>query len=686
MGKQCTFTGQIKKRNRAEPSKQKQLIQSQDKANDDGPLNKSGNSEGVNSNTGINLERSPQKWQSMSLTSADVPLNSSFNISSPRTSHELSLLELPISRNGMEAVDDWQTHFQRYYAERPGDLSNNPRLEPSTSISLAQVGPMQDISEAITPGMHNYSWDAFFSGSPVNNRNPLQTTEWSPERSPHNHSHDASSIGSSEIGVNKWDSFFLRRRLLGRYDTFNLSQMSITRASEGLLPTLEESSADSAFRAELYNILAPSIGERLLSVFWVHLYCYVPIFSKSIYSKYKDNPLQSFRPCQLAAIYILAIEQWSFDEELCVQSYASDTRERLFKFVMDQIHREMSKPTLSTFQACLCILHGCKNIELPFQWSLMSATVSIAQTLCLHLDSTGLDLPPAEVRLRRRCWWAMYAHETMFSLGCGCASHVKSTEFNVPIINEMDFASDRSTQARCAHFIQLVRLTVIMEPINNRLFSLKTVSTDEDLREEILVPLRDKLRKWNKKLPPQLALAEYEVPYHQPNGNPTLHLAYHVAEIALFYHELQHSEHWLKVRSEALEYMKQITSFIADLRPRHCQAFWHCWSRSSLVVVGQFVIHLLATASTIEEAVMVKKVVDGWRYALAIQSRVFDVMSPAMFALDSLYHSGLHNVLNFSPNIKSALREDWLKTRKLDLTSCSNDDPGRFQRHAQTQK
>ena len=427
--------------------------------------------------------------------------------------------------------------------------------------------------------------------------------------------------------------------------------------------TKSNSEAKSRLHMELYKIISPNIAARLVDLFWFNLYVYLPIISKSLYLGVTAAELDAINPYFLAAICHLSMDFWSLDEELCVQLPERDLSERLYGWALAQFYGNLHAPEFATFQTALCLLQSRRETSVAFQWNLVSAVSAMAQTLGLNLDPTLWQLSPAEIRLRKRCWWSLQIHEKMLCVIVGQRSLIKEDEHDIPQIGASEFGVDANSKAISQHFIEMARFAMLLDKIEVRLHSLQAYD-DITHKLQLIRKLQIELRTWYAELPPAIQLAEYVIPYHQPNGNPSLHLAYYLAEVNILQVALHLGLLDNSLRSEAVVLSKKIVSFVCDFKPRHCQAFWHSWSRPAFTATGNFMMELLASANNIQEAKQARNIIDQWRSVLSWQSRVFDKLNMAMLAVDTVYHNGFTRTFNVIENGLSTDKIVELKSRK----------------------
>jgi hypothetical protein len=148
------------------------------------------------------------------------------------------------------------------------------------------------------------------------------------------------------------------------------------------------------------SIVAPH-GKALVHLYFRIIHPSFPIMDKKVFLEKYERTYREFTPPILAAVYILALNWWSYTPEL-VNLPKPDARklERLVpKFMSDVLNR----PKLSTVQAGLLLLQRPDGDS----WALTGQLVAVAQNLGMHLDCERWKIPEWERTLRKRlaCEW-----------------------------------------------------------------------------------------------------------------------------------------------------------------------------------------------------------------------------------------------------------------------------------------
>jgi len=154
-------------------------------------------------------------------------------------------------------------------------------------------------------------------------------------------------------------------------------------------------------------IISPH-GKALVDLYFRIVFPSFPILHKAVYLEKYSRSYREFSPPLLAAVYLLALHYWTYDDKLS-KSKKPDVQELEIlarKALGDTIHR----PKLSTVQAGLLLLQhtDTDSAELTAQ------LVSVAYGLGLHLDASEWDIPSWEKGLRKRLGWGLYMQYVKF--------------------------------------------------------------------------------------------------------------------------------------------------------------------------------------------------------------------------------------------------------------------------------
>lgn len=387
-------------------------------------------------------------------------------------------------------------------------------------------------------------------------------------------------------------------------------------------------------------------GRSLINLYFRIVHPTFPVLHKRVFlEKYARSP-REFSPPLLAAVYMLALNWWSYGGAALALLPPPDKarlEEVAFRAWPDVVHR----PKLSTIQAGLLLLQRPEGGS----WALTTQVVGLAQDLGLHLDCADWRVPAWEKGLRRRLAWAVYMQDKWGSLVHGRPSHVAEGEWEVRPLAEGDFperAADEddeegSTEVEKGRvlFCEMTRLTGILADVLGQFYSVRA---ERELRERrgegvgwVLArakPLQLRLRSWFADLPECLRLGD--VAARKLSSTGYLHLAYYATEMTLHRRIVQAlggeegGELVGVCRVAARERLVGALEFVNRLRPEHLQSFWYSASEYNFALVGTFIGLLWATARSGEDAAWCRAKADEYRWTLRLSSKNAEILERAI--------------------------------------------------------
>jgi hypothetical protein len=395
------------------------------------------------------------------------------------------------------------------------------------------------------------------------------------------------------------------------------------------------------------TIVAPH-GQALINLYFRIVHPSFPVLHKKVYLEKYQRTHREFSPPLLAAVYILALNWWSYSSDLALLP-KPDVVE-LEKLAIKTMSYIVFRPKLSTIQAGLLLLQRPEGDS----WALTSELVGLGQDLGLHLDCSRWRIPSWERGLRKRLAWALYMQDKWGSLVHGRPSHITPADWCVKPVTEGDFperAADEddeegSTEVEKGRilFCEMIRLTEILTSILSQFYTLKAeeefkVHCQEGGRWvlEKAKPIQIRLKDWFSQLPECLKMDNVKM--RKLNSAGYLHLAYYAAEITLHRQILRSLVHEMDqnlisiCRSAAQVRLSTVTDFVRSLRPEHLQSFWYSASKYCFALVGTFIGLLWVTASTREEADSYKEKLEEYRWTLRLSSKSAEFLDRAISML-----------------------------------------------------
>ncbi|KAF2803715.1 uncharacterized protein BDZ99DRAFT_526192 [Mytilinidion resinicola] len=394
-------------------------------------------------------------------------------------------------------------------------------------------------------------------------------------------------------------------------------------------------------------IVAPH-GQALIHLYFRIVHPSFPILHKKVFLEKYQRTHREFSPPLLAAVYILALNWWSYSSDLALLPKPDVPKlEKLaFKTVNDIIHR----PKLSTIQAGLLLLQRPEGDS----WALTSQLVGLGQDLGLHLDCSNWRVPAWERGLRKRLAWALFMQDKWGSLVHGRPSHIATTDWEVQPLSESDFPEsaadeddeDGSTEVEKGRtlFCEMITLTEILAVILSNFYTLKA---EQDIRMhaqdgvrwilEKAKPSQLALKTWFAQMPAILKMEN--VAMRKLSSTGYLHLGYYAVEITLHRRiirslSLLDDPSLISIcRNAARARLVSAMDFVQGLRPEHLQSFWYSASKYCFALIGSFVSLLWVTAQEKEEAEFYKAKLEEYRWTLRLSSKSADFLERAISML-----------------------------------------------------
>ncbi|KAJ9608912.1 Fungal specific transcription factor [Cladophialophora chaetospira] len=397
------------------------------------------------------------------------------------------------------------------------------------------------------------------------------------------------------------------------------------------------------------GIVAPH-GEALIKLYFRIVHPSFPILHKKVYLEKYGRTHREFSPPLLAAVYILALNWWSYSAELAKlpKPHVSELEDIAYRTLQDVSHRAK----LSTVQAGLLLLQRPRSNE---AWQLTAQLVAIGQDLGLHLDCTNWRIPSWEKGLRKRLGWALFMQDTWSALIYGRPPHICSSNWAVQPVISSDFpesAADEdgeegSTEVEKGRtlFSAMITLTKMLSEVLEGLYSLKAemeVKSAYDTTKAILErakPIQLKLRSWYADMPEALRMDATRVGKLSSVGY--LHLAYFATEITLHRRILRSLSHntdpyMIQIcRSAAKARLISAMDFFNRLKPEHLQSFWYFASKFNFALIGTFAGLCFVTSVSQEEAEFYQRRLQEYRWTLRVSNKSAEFLEIASGILES---------------------------------------------------
>ncbi|KIW23860.1 uncharacterized protein PV07_12028 [Cladophialophora immunda] len=410
------------------------------------------------------------------------------------------------------------------------------------------------------------------------------------------------------------------------------------------------------------QIVAPH-GDALIRLYFRIVHPSFPILHKKVYLEKYSRTHRDFSPPLLAAIYILALNWWSYSAELTTLTKpdVTELEDIAYRTLQDVSHRAK----LSTVQAGLLLLQRLGSNQ---AWQLTSQLVAIGQDLGLHLDCSNWRIPAWERALRKRLGWALFMQDTWSALIYGRPPHISSMNWAVqPMISSdfldsaVDEEEDESIEVEKgrALFSAMITLTTMLAEILDSLYSLKAEMEIRKSYDSIKAtlnrakPIQLKLRSWYADIPETLRMDATKVGELSSVGY--LHLAYFATEITLHRRILRSlsrntDPYMIQIcRSAAKARLISAMDFFNRLRPEHLQSFWYFSSKFNFALIGTFAGLCFVTSVSQEEAEFYQRRLQEYRWTL----RVFSKSAEFLEIAGGILESAVGSLLKATDSIES---------------------------------
>ncbi|KAH6671678.1 transcriptional regulatory protein [Halenospora varia] len=449
--------------------------------------------------------------------------------------------------------------------------------------------------------------------------------------------------------------------LLGKLSTtgkeeFPLEGATLRRVSSNEAFVLMPDPGTQGYEDELDDLdaieaIVKPHGKALVDLYFRIVFPSFPVVHKEVYLEKYSRSYREFSPPLLAAVYLLALYYWTYDNAL--SKFTKPDVGRLEKLARKALGDTIHRPKLSTVQAGLLLLQhtDTDSAELTAQ------LVSVGYGLGLHLDASEWNIPVWEKGLRKRLSWALYMQDKWSSLGSGRPALINPSNWDLQPVTNNDFpenASHEDDQEGSSEvekgrilFSHMISLSEILAELLETIFTIKAsrevvAAGTNGLRIvlEKVKPVQLKLKEWYSNLPECLSMESTLV--MKLNSVGYLRLAYVATEIALHRRIIlalspsTDTQLYHFCRSVAHVRFMFAIDFVQSLKPQHLSSFWYFASARNFAQIGVFGTLLLSTATDAEEADFYRTKLREFRWTLKINSENgARYMKPAMTLLDA---------------------------------------------------
>jgi Fungal specific transcription factor domain len=424
---------------------------------------------------------------------------------------------------------------------------------------------------------------------------------------------------------------------------------------------------DELANLDLVESIVQPHGRALVDLYFRIIHPSFPIMNKKVFLEKYERTYREFTPPILAAVYILALNWWSYTPELV--NLPKPDIQKLETLVPQMMSAVLNRPKLSTVQAGLLLLQRPDGDS----WALTGQLVAVAQNLGLHLDCSNWKIPEWERSLRKRLAWGLFMQDKWGALIHGRPSLIHLDNWSVKPVEARDFPEtsedddeeEGSSDVETGHltFVNMISLTEILTDILDTFFTLRATASLSNERENAMTvtlekakPIQLRLKDWHARLPPSLAISATRARKLSPTGNHStsstmlvnltrclgsLHLSYFAAEVTLHRAIIRFDTPTLDdnlrsiTRGAARMRFTSAIDLVNKLEPAHLQCFWYFSSKVNLAIIATFGSLLWATSDNQEEAEFYKSQLAEYRWTLRVSSKAAEFMKFTVGMLDA---------------------------------------------------
>lgn len=391
-------------------------------------------------------------------------------------------------------------------------------------------------------------------------------------------------------------------------------------------------------------------ADALVNLYFRVVHPALPILHKQVFLEKYTRGAHEFSPPLLAAVYVLALNWWTFDPALAQLPKPNVDKLRFLAF--RSLQDVASRAKLSTVQAGILLLQQAAPDN---TWQLTSQLVAIGEDLGLNLDCTNWTIPSWERALRRRLAWALFMQDTWSALIYGRPPHITPQNWGVQPITPADFPESPPDEAEEDHVEELekgritytlmINLTKLLSEVLESLYSQKAeaeIRQSFDSTKAVLErakPIQLKLRTFFAELPDKMRMDSGEAGRLTSVGY--LHLAYYATEITLHRRIIRslspHTDSYLVgiCRAAAKARLISALEYFNRLKPEHLQSFWYFASKFNFALIGTFAGLCFVTSVSPEEAQFYQLRLQEYRWVLRISRKSSEFLEIASGILES---------------------------------------------------
>ncbi|KAF4992390.1 hypothetical protein FGRMN_7202 [Fusarium graminum] len=416
---------------------------------------------------------------------------------------------------------------------------------------------------------------------------------------------------------------------------FLISQQSLFAQSrrEAGHPSISK----SELRKDLEKVVPQSMGKRLINLYMRFVAPHYPIFSSDL----PADPASS-EPGLLAAIYSISFPFAMYDDKLCIDmAYESPDAKDLADLINTAVSSDLHSPTLATVQTLFLVaVRPPPNplvSDASYRWTVMAMLASTAVNIGLHLDPSLWNIPPAQLHVRRRLSFFIFALDKWLAAALGRPPQIDRDNWLVDKLNSQDEHSCGLDAEKWAEIINFAALTPyeinrmaskLLEELDRRKLDT-TRSTNPESHESMAV-ISTQLGHYYIRLLILRAWIHSQVATEPPNTAS-------------------------QSRRELQTLLEEFPNFVKNLKSDETAQHWPPWCQSAFSSMCYAMLFLFVSAPTFDEAFSCLKLLEATRRQMRLKANAFLVLRLGLLRMDAIFWRGIDHVLHLEPHVKLAL-------------------------------
>ncbi|KAI1265961.1 hypothetical protein F5Y18DRAFT_426473 [Xylariaceae sp. FL1019] len=426
----------------------------------------------------------------------------------------------------------------------------------------------------------------------------------------------------------------------------------------------------------IHSLIEPW-GSRLVRLYFLLVQPAYPILYQQDFMQRWSASYRNISPSLLGAVYLKAIDWWSYDSELSLRESPDTTKLR--NLTLQAIERSYHRPRLSSIASLLIFLHCTAEEPLTpshtFLRSLTAQMLAVAEAIGLHLDASEWSIPSWEKALRKRLSWAIYMQDIWTALAYGRPSSIKEDNWVVRDLEDEDFDDCNDNLEEVIHAINvppsagtvsvtfrlMVDLSKILTRIVSTFYTIRS-SVDQDTCRllEKAQPLLAELNAWQATLVTSLPLTTSQPRRLSSRGY--VYLCYYGLAINISRRLVRSTALaplcsdpaiLFTIRQQASQIAVEATNFVSSLRLDQLESFWYFPSPYLFALIGSFQVLLLVTSVSATERDYWREMLTSYLWTSRVMSKASSPLKYAVNRLEGGVLRGMEHAL--AVNVDSQL-------------------------------